>query len=75
MAWGNCASCAAAGGHVEAADWESGIEVNTILEKLAVNKTVRDLEAKCTILGNKEGNRYDQDLVVWLIYHTYMNIF
>ena len=39
-----------------------GIGVDAILEKLAKNKV------KCTIYKSEEGNRYDQNMVVWLIY-------
>ena len=35
-----------------------------------MNKTVRDLDVKCTIFISEEGNRHDQNMVVQLIYCT-----
>ena len=47
-----------------------GIGVDTILEKLPVNKTVKDLPVKWTIFGSEENNRYNQELVIKFIYRT-----
>ena len=40
-----------------------GIRVDAILQKLAMNKTVRDLDVKCTIFISEEGNRHNQYMV------------
>ena len=41
-----------------------GIRVDAILQKLAMNKTVRDLDVKCTILKSEDENK---NMVVQLI--------